>query len=423
MTAIAGSECCNSRPDPKPAYYTVWALIVFAWVTNYVIRMAPGALLPPIMAEFHLNYTVTGFLSAAFFYAYMAMQFPAGAIGDRFGRRRMLVAGLLLGALSSVLTGLAGSFVALFGARLLTGLSQGFLFSNDRVIIAATTPREKMALGQGISFSGPGIGTTLGLLLAGVLGVVMPWRHVFFLFALPPLLAAFLIWRLIPEPPHAVVGAAPAWPFRRVLKSRDFWILGLVGTMPVYVQFTLATWGALIFGEVGVSDLGRSAGLSSLQGLVAPLGLLLAGLLADHLHRRGVGRKLVIALALGLVALSAAGMALVIHAHGPAWLLALFLMSASFFVWCTWGPSYAIFGELFPPSVLGKAFGLYNCVCFIGAIVGPPLTGKVKDLTGSFEGALFLAGALALLCAVLALALSPAWSLKPGPSLAGGRTA
>lgn len=402
----------------SPAYSAIWALIVYAWITNYIIRMAPNALWPPIMAELGLDYTLTGLLSTAFFYAYMGMQFPAGFLGDRFGRKRMLVAGLVLGSVSSLLTGVAGSFVTLFLVRLLTGASQGFLFSNDRVIIAATTPRDKMALGQGISFSGPGIGTTLGIFLAGALGVLMPWRGVFFVFALPPLLAAFLIWRLVPEPPHQAASADPGWPFRRVLRTGDFWLLGATGIAPVFVQFTLATWGALLFGEVGVTDLGRSASLASLQGLVAPPGLLLSGLLADRLQRRGLERKLVIAVTQVLVAGALVGMGLVIHARGSAWLLAALLLAASFFLWCTWGPAYAIFGEMFPASVLGKAFGLYNCTCFIGAIVGPLLTGRVKDLTGSFAAALFAAAALAAVSAVTTLALRPAFRFSSRPSLA-----
>src|SRR5437867_13384767 len=111
-------------------YYAIWGLLIYAWVGNYLIRMALGALLPPIMQELALSYAEAGFLSTAFFYAYVAMLFPAGALGDRFGRKRMMIAGIALGALASVATGLAGSFVALFVARLLTGVSQGFLFSN-----------------------------------------------------------------------------------------------------------------------------------------------------------------------------------------------------------------------------------------------------------------------------------------------------
>ncbi len=404
---------------PATPYYAVWALLVYAWVANYLIRMALGALLPPIMKELGLSFTEAGFLSTAFFYAYMAMQFPAGALGDRFGRKRTLLLGVLLGAAASVWTGLAESFAALFVARLLTGISQGFLFSNDRVIIAAVTPRDKMALGQGISFSGPGLGTTLGLLLAGVLGALIAWRSVFFVFAVPPLLAALLIWRLVPEPPRQATVVDPAWPFSRVLRTRDFWLLGLTGIVPVYIQFSLATWAPLFFAEVGVADLARSASLASLQGLPAPIGLLFSGLLADRFHRRGLPRKLIIAVTLLLTALSVAGMGLAVHARGPAWVLILFMLAASFFFWCAWSPAYAILGERFPASVLGRAFGLYNTTCFLGAIVGPVVTGWIRDFTGSFAVALFGAGALCFFSVFTALALQAPFRAGAGPSLAG----
>jgi MFS family permease len=401
-----------------PVYVLIWLLLVYAWVANYLIRMALSSLLPPIIAEFGLSYAAAGFLSTGFFYAYMAMQLPAGMLGDRFGRKRMLVAGLVLGALASTLTGLAGSVAALFTARLLTGLSQGFLFSNDRVIIAATTPKPRMALGQGVSFSGPGVGTTLGLLLAGALGTMMPWRHVFLVFSLPPLVAAVLVWRLIPEPERAHGTSDPRWPFRRVLRLRDFWLLGLAGTMPVYVQFSLATWAPLMFAEVGITDLGRSASLASLQGLVAPLGLLASGLVADRLYQRGVHRKLVMAATALCMTAAVAGLGWAIQRGGPAWLVTVLLLASSFFMWCSWAPAWAILGELCPPSVLGKAFGLYNATCFLGAIVGPFATGWLKDLTGSFAGGMYAAAALGWLCAVTAMALSPAFRLGRAPSVA-----
>ena len=59
--------------------------------------------------------------------------------------------GLTVGAAACALTGLATSFLTVLFARLLTGASHASLFSNDRAIIASVTPREKMALGQGVS--------------------------------------------------------------------------------------------------------------------------------------------------------------------------------------------------------------------------------------------------------------------------------
>jgi MFS family permease len=405
-------------------YGLVWAILVYAWIANYLIRMALSALLPPIMAEFGLTYAQAGLLSATFFYAYTGMQLPAGVLGDRWGRTRMVLAGVLLSAGASVATGLSVGLAMLFAARLVTGLSQGLLFSNDRVIIAATTPRSRIALGQGLSFSGPGLGTTLGLVLGGALGALLPWRQVFLVFALPPLLAAWLLWRFVPEPPQATAPPDTAWPFRRVLRTRDFWLLAVSGFVPIYVQFLLATWGPALFVEAGVRDLARSASLASLQGITAPAGLLVSGLLADRLHVRGYHRKPVIALALvGMVA-SVLAMALIIQGQGGAFALTLALLATSFFIWCCWGPAYAILGDLFPSSVLGRAFGAFNTICFLGAVASPFVTGWLRDLSGTFVTGLEGAAALCVLAVAGMMALDRPFRLAATPrAVAGARHA
>jgi len=396
-----------------PPYVVVWLVIVYMWVANYLVRMALGALLPPIMRDLGLSYSLAGVLSSALFWGYMTMQLPAGILGDRFGRRRMLMIGIAIGIVGCACTGLAGSLTALIAARVLTGLGQGFFFSNDRVLIGATTPPARMALGQGISFSGAGLGTTLGLILAGVLGTLVPWRWVFYLFTLPPLLALVLLWRLVPEPPHATAPRDPAWPFRRVVRTPDFWLLAVTGMAPAYCQFLLGTWGPMLFMEIGVADLARAASLSSFQGVVAPVGLVVSGILADRLHRRGLHRKLVVAAGLLLMAACLVGMAAVVRGgHGAPWLLAALMLAASLFMWCTWSPVYAIMGELFPPSVLGKAYGLFNCVVFLGGMASPTLTGIIRDHAGSFAPAVLVSAALAGGALVLVLSLRPAFALR-----------
>src|SRR5213080_3597714 len=96
------------------SYVIVWVLLILAWAANFVIRIGFSALLPSIIDELQLSYTRAGLLASAFFYAYVLMQIPSGLLGDRFGRRRILLLGLLGGALAAGLTGLAGSFTTLF---------------------------------------------------------------------------------------------------------------------------------------------------------------------------------------------------------------------------------------------------------------------------------------------------------------------
>src|SRR5437870_12335702 len=140
------------------SYVIVWVLLILAWAANFVIRVGFSALLPSSIDEFELSYTRAGLLASAFFYAYVLMQIPSGLLGDRFGRRRVLLIGLVGGALAAGLTGLAGSSVTLFLARALTGGFQGPLFSNDLAVIGTVTPPDRIGLGPGVSFSGPLLG-------------------------------------------------------------------------------------------------------------------------------------------------------------------------------------------------------------------------------------------------------------------------
>nr|MBC8231729.1 MFS transporter [bacterium] len=72
-------------------YHTVWSVLVFGWITNYMIRIGFSPVLGPIMKEFNITYADAGLLATAFFIAYTVMQFPAGLLGDVVGRKVMLI--------------------------------------------------------------------------------------------------------------------------------------------------------------------------------------------------------------------------------------------------------------------------------------------------------------------------------------------
>ncbi len=389
-----------------PGYVLVWFLFVFAWITNYLIRMGFAALLPPIMADLGLSYTGAGVLASAFFVAYLVVQLPAGLLGDRFGRRRVLIGGLLAGALASVSTGFAVSFLTLLAARVFTGASQGCLFSNDRAIIVSVTPPEKIGVGQAVSFLGPGLGITLGLVLGGLLGEALPWRTVFFVFALPPIVAALLVHRFVPAPPPVNVSSLGVQ-FWRVLRQSDVWLLGLSAAAVMWVQYVIATWAPLLFMEAGVAELSRAGFYASLQGLAGVGGLLAGGWLTDRAHRSGVGRKAVLAGSLAALTAAAMALALVIQRGPSVPVLAGALLLVAFCAWGVWGPSFAVLGEVVTGAELSTAFGLYNSVCVVGAVISPGLTGWTRDLTGSFVAGAYLCAAVALAGALATLPIRP----------------
>ena len=399
-----------------PAYVVVWILLIFAWATNFVVRIGFSALLPSIIDELHLSYTRAGLLASAFFYAYVLMQIPSGLLGDRFGRRRILLLGLLGGALAAGLTGLAGSFATLFLARALTGAFQGSLFSNDRAIIATVTPPDRIGLGQGVSFSGPGLGLTFGLVVGGLLVEILPWRTVMMLFGLGPIAAALLIARYVPAPDAPAARVPVLQRLESLFSNGRLCVLALVSLCAIADQFILATWAPLFFAEVGVTDLGRAGSYAALQGIAASLGMVVSGWAHDRLVERGYASKTVIVAGLGGLAVSMLAMALVIAQRSiPG--LAVVLFVAAFFCWSIWGAVYTLLARMVRPEELGTAFGFSNSISFVGAIVGPTATGWVRDLTGSFSAGCVLASILALVGVALAVALRVPPSLTPPPYL------
>ncbi len=402
---------------PWQAYHTVWALLVFGWIANYMVRMAFSPLLEPIMAEFRLSHAEAGFLFSVFFYGYIAMQIPAGLLGDRFGRKRVLIAGILLVALSTLMTGLARTLLVVAVARLVTGLAQGMYFANDRPIIAAATPRDRLAAGQGVSFSGLGLGNALGVIVGGALGEIMPWRGVFLVLMVLPLASAALIGRFVPEPAAARgdrVGEEDGGAgIGTVFRHRDLWVLGAAGMAPMWVQWLIGTWGPALFAELGVQELGRSALFASLLGFAAPPGLFTVGTVSDRLLPRGVGRKAVVAAAIFGMALSMVAMGVTVQVRGPAWLLALLVFVTSFFLWGAWPPTYALMAELFPSPVLGIAYGLLNAIAFTTSLLAPYVTGWIKDWTGSFSWGCYVAALVGLVGVAVAMAVRPAFRLAP----------
>jgi len=386
------------------SYVVVWILLIFAWAANFVIRIGFSALLPSIIDEFGLSYTRAGLLASAFFYAYALMQLPSGLLGDRFGRRRILLLGLLGGALAAGLTGLAGSFATLFLARALTGAFQGSLFSNDRAIIATVTPPDRIGLGQGVSFSGPGIGLTFGFVIGGLLLEVMPWRRVMMLFALGPIVAALLIARYVPAPSPPASQVPVGQRLRGLVSNGRLCTLALVSLCAIGDQFILATWAPLFFAEVGVTDVGRAGSYAALQGVAASLGMIASGWAHDRLVERGYASKSVIVAGLAGLAMSMLAMAAAIGQRSiPG--LAVVLFAAAFFCWSIWGAVYTLLARMVRAEELGTAFGFSNSISFVGAIVGPIATGWVRDLTGSFRAGCGLAALLASAGVVLAVAL------------------
>jgi len=391
--------------------------MIFGWVTNYMVRSSLSPLLIPILQEFKLTYTQAGILATAFFYAYTFMQLPAGHLGDRLGRKVVLVLCTSWWGLMSLFSGLAHSFASLFLFRFLTGVGEGAYFSNDRPIISAYTPERKRGLGQGISFIGLGIGMFIGISLAGWISDLWGWRSVFILYAFPSFLASFLIYRLVEEPPRTKkkdevkveVEKKGEPSYSLIFKSRDLWLLYLGGIPAIYALWVVGTWAPAMFKEMGVESLARSSFYSSLLGISAIPGLSLTGFVSDRLARKGKGRKGLIAIEFFLISFCMLALGYGLKTKMNIYLFILFFFMAGFFIWGHWAAFYALLPDIVPYEILGTAYGLTNTIHFTGSLIAPWMTGWVKDVTASFSWGLYLAAIFCILGGGLILAVRPSF--------------
>ena len=113
------------------------------------------------------------------------------------------------------------------------------------------------------------------------------------------------------------------------------------------------------------------------------------------------------------VALAMLAMTTVLAQRGSPLVLGVVLFVGAFFVWSTWGPAYALIGELEPGPDLATAFGLCNTVSFVGAMVGPMVTGWARDVTGSFAAGCLISAVVSAVGAVIVLRVRPPEASRP----------
>ncbi|WP_149551235.1 MFS transporter [Streptomyces marokkonensis] len=116
-----------------------------------------------------------------------ALLLPLGAIGDRLGRKPMLIAGLAVFGLAGAVAGLAPNTEVMLAARAAGGVGAAMIMPITLAVITSTFPEEQRGRAIGVWTGVAGGGGILGMFLSALLVDVADWR---WLFVLPVVLAA-----------------------------------------------------------------------------------------------------------------------------------------------------------------------------------------------------------------------------------------
>ncbi len=384
---FASATRLGSRSGRAIGY--AWLVVGLLWVVavlNYVDRQIIYSVFPLVQAELHLSGVQLGLISSVFLWVYGLLSPFSGFLADRYGRKRVIVASLMVWSLVTWLTGKVGTFSELLLTRALMGVSEACYLPAALALIVSHHGNRTRSLASGLHHSGLYVGVILGGAGGSWLGERYGWRWAFLLLGAAGVLYVTVLLLVLREPEPGPVAAPRRPPPRFTQAVRE--LLGLPGFLPLLLVFSavatancvIYTWLPLHLYEHFRMSL-TAAGLSATFYLQAAslAGILLGGFLAD-LWSGATERGRLRAQALGLV-LAAPCLALVGTTSSVGLLVAalvLFGLGRGFYD-CNVMP---VLSQIARPDLRATGYGIFNLAgCLCGGLAAL-LAGVLRESVG-----------------------------------------
>jgi sugar phosphate permease len=339
--------------------------------------------------------------------------FAAGWIVDRFGPRRLMLAGILMAGAALVGLGAVSALWMFYAFYLFNAI--GYVCGGplpNQVLLSRwfTTTRGKA---MGIAYLGIGIGGAIVPLLAAWLTAHVGWRGSLQIVGVLIVLIAFPLAFTVKEAPAdagpQAAASDPAPSIAAVLRTPAFYLLA-IGSMCSIAAVGGTNQHLKLFLSLdrGFSQ-GDAARIISTVLACSIIGRLLMGWLADRMRRKHVMLIIYTLIALAIPMLIAAGTTQSLYGFALVFGLGL-------------GGEYMIIplmaGELFGVRVLGRVMGIILTLDGVAEATAPMLVGYLRDISGNYDGGFLtlIAMAVAGAAAIALLPARPSASPDPAPN-------
>ncbi|UXR30719.1 MFS transporter [Staphylococcus simulans] len=395
----------NNKANQVSNRYWIKLVAVFTlgWLVIYAARTILNPIMGNIKAEFTLDNAQLGLIMSLFFIGYTVTQIPSGIMGDKIGRKKILVPSFLVFGIFMVITGLMPSYFLFVIAWVIVGLAQGMFYSPQYALSSEAIPEKNITLGSALINSGMAFGTSIGYFISSisVSEMGMSWRIPFYIMAVPILIIAFLMYRIIKERPRKQVqqdeNIAP-FKMSSLFKNRNLILAYIIIFCSIYGFFMIITWlPYYLESERGING-AQVAFVASLVPWAAIPGSLFFSWLSDKLGRR----KPVLMIMLPLAFIFTASIVF----FDNLVILYIALIGYGIVGKISTNPVLiAVVADNAPKSALGTSFSVYNFIGMTASILAPYITGFLTDLTGSMAIGFYLAALLLVVGLVAALML------------------
>ena len=358
----------NTYVAEKSTVATTLALCFAIALLEGLDLQSVGVAAPRMAREFGLTVSQMGIAFSAGTFGLLPGAMLVGRLADRIGRKRVLIASVVLFGLLSIATAQVSTFAMLVVVRVLTGIGLGGAMPNLIALSSeAVEPRSRSSavatMYCGIPFGGV-IASVIGVLLAGD----TEWRHIFYVGGVGPLLLVPLLVWFLPES-RAYLDVAGTQAARASVARTLFGDGRTTSTVALWVSY-FCTLIVLYFLLNWLPSLMASRGLDRAHvGLVqiafnvgAGLGALGIGAALDRMRASRVVGGMYVGIVLSLAALAAA----------PGFAsLAAAAFAAGMFVVGGQSVLYALAAIYYPTAMRGTGVGAAVAVGRLGSVVGP----------------------------------------------------
>jgi predicted MFS family arabinose efflux permease len=353
----------------------VLAVLLLAYIFNFIDRQIVGILAVPIRAEFDLDDKTLSYLGVVFAIFYSTIAIPIAWLADRKSRINIIAGSIALWSLFTAACGLVQSYGQLVVARMGVAFGEAGGIAPSYSLIADFFPKSRRARAMAFFSLGIPIGSALGIFFGGWLATQLSWRSAFIIVGLAGLPTALLVKLLIREPGRGRLDddqgreSDPAPPLGTVLKALasnpSFWLLSFGAASGSILGYGLIFWLPSFFNRsfgLALSEVGWFYGSIVLVGGVA--GTWLGGWLGDRLGPDRPGAYALIPAICFLITAPSFAFGLFAPSLVIAWLLFTLGQMAAL-AWL--GPVISAVQHIVPPNMRATASASF---LFINNLIG-----------------------------------------------------
>ena len=386
-------------------------MLVILGMVTFLDRINISVAGSSIMHDLNLSPAEWGWVQSAFILSYGLMQIPMGALGDRFGHRKILAAIVLWWSLFTAFTGLAGGLASLLVIRFMFGIGEAGSSPCSTGVISRWFEKDEVGKAQGYVWAASRMGGALTPFVVIPVMVTVGWRAAFYLLG-----ALGIVWAVVWYWYYRDAGAPGTsqdtglsgeskMDWRRLLGNRQFWLI-----CSMYFFYAFGSWFFFSWFPTFM-ELGRGFDKTELTYAVAVpfimsmIGNITGGHLTDKLSRRyGIktGRK-----ALGSTSLAVSAVCMFLAAFIPGKMAVFIFLSLCFGIFDLMLPSaWALCIDLGKRQA-GTLSGAMNTAGNIGGFCCGILFGELVQQSGNYNLPLYMIAVILVVSAILFAFINP----------------